>query len=181
MTLKDLENNFAHLSAKRTHHRDQDLGIMACAEALAAARAGNYGVGAVLVDPSGEIVERGRNAVFYPHFRSDLHAEMVAMNAFEERHPAVENMRGYTLIASLEPCPMCMTRLLIAGVQTVKFLAYDELGGMVDQKHLLPVAWKRLWERQDYVQADVSKSLQRIALDVFALNLEACRQKLLSR
>jgi hypothetical protein len=52
---------------------------------------------------------------------------------------------------------------------------------MVEQKHLLPVAWKRLWERQDYVQADVSKSLQRFALDVFSLNLEACRQKLLSR
>ena len=181
MTLTDLENNFVHLSAERTHHRDQDLGIVACAEALDAARAGNYGVGAVLVDPNGEIVERGRNAVFYPHFRSDLHAEMVAINAFEEWHPDVDNMRGYTLIASLEPCPMCMTRLLIAGVQTVKFLAYDELGGMVDQKHLLPVAWKRLRERQEYVQADVSKSLQRFAFDVFALNLEACRQKLLSR
>ena len=181
MTLKDLENKFAHLSARRTHHRDQDLGLVACAEALAAARTGNYGVGAVLVDPNGEIVARGRNTVFYPHFRSDLHAEMVAMNAFEERHPGVDNMRGYTLMASLEPCPMCMTRLLISGVQTVKFLAYDELAGMVDQKHLLPVAWKRLWERQDYVQADVSESLRRFALDVFALNLEACRQKLWSR
>jgi hypothetical protein len=52
---------------------------------------------------------------------------------------------------------------------------------MVDQKHLLPVAWKRLWERQNYLQADVSKSLQRFALDVFALNLEAYWQKLLSR
>jgi tRNA(Arg) A34 adenosine deaminase TadA len=181
MTLTDLETRFAHLSVARTPHRDQDLGIAACAQALAAARAGNYGVGAVLVDPSGEIVEHGRNTVFYPIFRSDLHAEMVAMNAFEERHPDVGNMRGYTLLSSLEPCPMCMTRLLISGVQTVKFLAYDELAGMVDQKHLLPVAWKRLWERQDYVQADVSESLRRFALDVFSLNLEACRQKLWSR
>ena len=74
---------------------------MACAEALAAARAGNYGVGAVLVDPNGEIVERGRNAVFYPHFRSDLHAEMVAMNAFEERHPmwtTCGDTRSYALL-----------------------------------------------------------------------------------
>src|SRR5262245_36950351 len=181
MTLTDLEIRFADLSVARTHHSDQDLGIVACAEALAAAQAGNYDVGAVLVDPNGEIVQRGRNAAFYPRFRSDLHAEMVAMNAFEERHPNVNNMRGYSLISSLEPCPMCMTRLLIAGVQTVKFLVYDELGGMVDQKHLLPVAWKRLWERQDYVQADVSESLQRFALDVFSLNLEACREKLWSR
>src|SRR5512138_3577201 len=91
MTLTDLEDNFAHLSAERTHHRDQEIGIVACAEALAAARAGNYGVGAVLVDQDGEIVGRGRNTVFYPHFRSDLHAEMVAMTVFEERHPDVDN------------------------------------------------------------------------------------------
>jgi hypothetical protein len=54
MTLTDLEVSFAHVSAERTHHKDQDLGIVACAEALAAARAGNYGVGAVLVDPRGK-------------------------------------------------------------------------------------------------------------------------------
>ena len=181
MTLTGLEASFAQVSAERTHHKDQDLGIVACAEALAAARAGNYGVGAVLVDPNGKIVEQGRNTVFYPHFRSDLHAEMVAMNAFEERHPEVGNMRGYTLISSLEPCPMCMARLLIAGVQTVKFLAYDELAGMVNQRDQFPVAWKRLWQRQEFVQADVSESLQRFARDVFSVNLEACRQKLWSR
>jgi tRNA(Arg) A34 adenosine deaminase TadA len=61
MTLPDLEAKFAHASTERTHHRDQHLGIVACREALAAARAGNYGVGAVLVDPSGSILEQGRN------------------------------------------------------------------------------------------------------------------------
>lgn len=181
MTLAELETSFAHLSAERTHHKDQALGIVACAEALAAARSGNYGVGAVLVDPTGKILERGRNTVFFPRFRSDLHAEMVTMNAFEERHPEVENMRGYTLVCSLEPCPMCLVRLLMAGVQTVKFLAYDEPAGMVDLKHQFPGAWKRLWERQEFVHADVSESLRRFAVDVFSLNLEACRQKLLSR
>jgi len=181
MTLADLEATFADVSAERTHYTDQDLGIVACAEALAAARCGNYGVGAVLVDPAGKILERGRNTVFSPQFRSDLHAEMVALNAFEARHPEVESMRGYVLVCSLEPCPMCLARLLMAGVQTVKFLAYDELGGMVSLRHHLPGAWKRLWERQDFVQADVSESLRRFALDVFALNLEMCRQKLLSR
>ena len=181
MTLRDLEASFARVSAERTHHKDQDLGIVACAEALEAARAGNYGVGAVLVDPKGKIVEQGRNAMFFPRFRSDFHAEMIAMNAFEEQHPEVDSMRGYTLVSSLEPCPMCMARLLMAGVQTVKFLAHDELAGMVGQKHDFPIAWKRLWQRQEFVQADVSESLQRFALDVFSLNLETCRQKLWSR
>jgi cytosine deaminase len=181
MTLADLEATFSHLSAEGRDHKDQDLGIIACAEALAAARSGNYGVGAVLVDPKGEIIEQGRNAVFSPHFRSDLHAEMVTMNAFEERHPEVTTMRGYMLMSSLEPCPMCLARLLIAGVQTVKFLAYDELAGMVNQKRQFPIAWQRLWQRQEFVQADVSESLKRFAFEVFSLNLETCRQKLLSR
>jgi len=163
MTLPDLEAQFAHASTEHTHHRDQHLGIVACREALAAARAGNYGVGAVLVDPKGNILEHSRNSVFFPHFRSDFHAEMLALNS------------------SLEPCPMCMARLLMAGVQTVKFLAYDELAGMVNQRQQFPIAWKRLWERQEFVQADVSESLKQFARDVFSLNLETCRQKLLSR
>src|SRR6266404_5963982 len=181
MTIEDLEARFVSLSAERTHHRDQHLGIVACTEALAAAKTGNYGVGAVLVDPKGEIVEQGRNAVFFPHFRSDLHAEMVVMNAFEERYPAIDNMRGYTLVCSLEPCPMCLARLLVAGVQTVKFLAHDELAGMVGHQHQFPTAWKRLWQRQEFTQADVSDGLRQFALDVFLLNLEACRQRILSR
>jgi tRNA(Arg) A34 adenosine deaminase TadA len=181
MRLEDLEARFATVSAEGTHHRDQRLGILACSEALMAARMGNYGVGAVLIDPKGEILEQGRNAVFFPNFRSDLHAEMVVMTAFEQRHPSVETMRGYTLMSSLEPCPMCLARLLIAGVQTVKFLAFDDLAGMVNQRHAFPAAWRRLWQRQEFLQADVSESLRQFALDVFLLNLESCRQKLLSR
>jgi cytosine deaminase len=180
MTLRDLEARFANVSAERTHLRDQQLGTVACREALAAAGMGNYGVGAVLVDPKGTVVEQGRNLVFFPHFRSDLHAEMVVMNAFEERYSVVD-MRGYTLVCSLEPCPMCLARLLVAGVQTVKFLAHDELAGMVGRRQQFPTAWKRLWQRQEFVQADVSESLRQFALDVFLLNLEACRQKILSR
>ena len=181
MTLPDLEAKFAHASTERTHHRDQHLGIVACREALAAARAGNYGVGAVLVDPKGNILEQGRNSVFFPHFRSDLHAEMVAMNAFEERHPEVDTMRGYTLLSSIEPCLMCFGRLLAAGVETVKFLAEDVWGGMVNHRQHLPAAWQRLGQRQAIGQAEVSESLRQFALDVFRVTLDACRQKIWSR
>ena len=181
MTLQDLEARLACEAAERTPHQDQPLGLVACQEALTAARRGNYGVGAVLVDPYGTVVAQGQNAVFYPRFRSDFHAEMVVMNAFEERYPEVDTMRGYTLLCSLEPCPMCFARLLAAGVQTVKFLAQDALGGMVRHRHHLPTAWQRLGQRQEIGQADVSASLKQFALDVFLLNLEVCRQKLWSR
>jgi tRNA(Arg) A34 adenosine deaminase TadA len=181
MTLNDLEVRFAGVSAEGASHQDQQLGMVACHEALVAARRGNYGVGAVLVNPRGAVVAQGQNAVFYPHFRSDLHAEMVVMNAFEERHPEVDTMRGYTLLSSIEPCPMCFARLLAAGVQTVKFLAGDAWGGMVNHRQHLPDAWQRLGQRQAIGQAKVSESLRRFALDVFLLNLDACRQRLSSR
>jgi tRNA(Arg) A34 adenosine deaminase TadA len=129
MTLQDLEARFAGVSAEPASYQDQQLGMVVCQEALVAARRGNYGVGAVLVNPRGTVVAQGQNAVFYPHFRSDLQAEMVVMNAFEERHPEVDTMRGYTLLSSIEPCLMCFARLLAAGVETVKFLAEDVWGG----------------------------------------------------
>jgi tRNA(Arg) A34 adenosine deaminase TadA len=160
---------------------DQALGIEACREALEAAQEGNYGVGAILLDAAGEIVQRGHNQAFRPQFRSDLHAEMVVMNEFENRCPGSSDMRGYTLICSLEPCPMCLGRLLIAGVEQVKFLAHDELGGMVSHIDHLPEAWQKLRRRQQFVEAEVSDDLRTLSLELFILNLEMLRTKLWDR
>jgi tRNA(Arg) A34 adenosine deaminase TadA len=181
MTLQELEARFAAVTAEPEHYHDQQLGMVACQEALVAAQRGNYGVGAVLVNPRGTVVGQGQNTVFYPHFRSDLHAEMVVMNAFEDRHPEVDSMRGYTLLCSIEPCPMCFARLLAAGVETVKFLAEDTWGGMVSHRQHLPAAWQQLGLRQAIGRAEVSDSLRRFALDAFLINLDACRQRLWSR
>jgi cytosine deaminase len=181
MSLQDLERRLAKVSAEQADQRDQEFGIMVCKEALVAARLGNYGVGAILVNPQGDIIEYGHNQAFYPKFRSHLHAEMVVMNSFEKRFPEVDNMRGYTLICSVEPCPMCLARLLITGVQTVKFLVHDELGGMVAHLHHLPKAWNRLAERQEFVLAEVSQELRQLALDIFLVNLDNLRRKLWSR
>jgi len=162
-------------------NRDQQVGLVACEEALGAARAGNYGVGAVLVDPSGEIAVRGRNQAFYPRFRSDLHAEMVVMNAFEDRHPLSKDMSGYSLVCSLEPCPMCLARLLIAGVERVKFIARDELGGMVAHLDRLPLAWQRLRRTDQFSEADVSEEMRQLSSDCFVLNLQSLREQLWER
>lgn len=43
MTLGELEARFANVSVERTHHRDQQLGTLACREALAAAGMGTTG------------------------------------------------------------------------------------------------------------------------------------------
>jgi tRNA(adenine34) deaminase len=160
---------------------DEQMGLTVCQEALAAATKGNYGVGAVLLDPEGQIVAKGQNQVFTPRFRSDLHAEMVTMNAFELQHPDIGNLWGYTLMCSLEPCPMCLARLLIAGVGTVKFLAEDDNGGMVRRIAQMSVAWTRLAQRQTFQQAAVSEGLRQFATDVGEATLDGCRSKLLAR
>jgi tRNA(adenine34) deaminase len=176
-----LEQRLSSLQRRPAAKADQPLGLVACQEALEAARSGNYGVGAVLVDAEGEVLERGRNRAFFPRFRSDLHAEMDLMNNFEDRGPHPGEMRGYTLVTSLEPCPMCLARLLISGVETVKFIAHDELGGMVTHMDHLPEAWQKLRERQQFLLADVSEELRVIATDLFLLNLESLRRQLWSR
>ena len=105
--------------------------LVALEEALAAASDGNFGVGACLVDPRGQVVACGHNRVFHPYPRSDLHAEMDTMTRFETQHPDIMSLRQYTLFTSLEPCPMCLTRLITAGVGHVYYAVPDPEGGMV--------------------------------------------------
>ncbi len=103
------------------------------------------------------------------------------MNAFEDRNPPRVDMRGYTLVTSLEPCPMCLGRLLIAGVEQVKFAARDDWGGMATHIDHLPPAWQKLRKRQQFVEADVSQDLRAFSLDIFLLNLDRLREQLWER
>ena len=120
--LDELEQRLKAITPEKPHDK---YVIASIEEALAAAREGNFGVGAVIVDPQGEIVERGHNHVFHPHFRSDIHAEMDTMNKFEDNNQDVTSMRDYMLFTSLEPCPMCLTRLITSGIGKVYQAAPD--------------------------------------------------------
>src|SRR5690242_5162589 len=77
-----------------------DQAAMACIEeACSALGEGNFGIGALLVDPDGKTVLRKHNQVFKPYFRSDAHAEMVVVREFETMHHD-QSLRGYTLYTS---------------------------------------------------------------------------------
>jgi cytosine deaminase len=150
-------------------------------EAVAAAREGNFGVGAVLIRDDGQIVQKGRNHVFHPHFRSDLHAEMFVMTEFENRFQDVDSMEGLILYTSLEPCPMCFVRLISSGVRKVFYAAEDNEGGMVRRSEHIPPVWKELAQRQEFAKARCSPELSDMALRVFLSTAEENYNKLRER
>lgn len=159
---------------------EDELGRAVCEEALAALGEGNYGIGAVIANGAGRIIVRARNQVFEPRFASDGHAEMMAVSALEREHGEL-NPAGLTLVASLEPCPMCFTRLKIAGIGRVLYLAADPDGGMVHRSGDLPGIWALLRPRQEFRVARVSPELVRLAGAMFRSNLRPLRAKLVGR
>jgi tRNA(adenine34) deaminase len=159
---------------------DDALGVKVCEEALAAAAAGNYGVGAVLADAGGRVILAAQNQVFTPRFASDGHAEMVAASRLEREYPEL-SPAGLTLLVSLEPCPMCFTRLKLSGIGRVLFLAPDDAGGMARRAEQMPPIWSLLHPGQEFAPARVAPRLRRLALAIFRLDLPELRGRLVAR
>jgi len=159
---------------------DDPLGKLVCEEALAAVERGNYGVGALLADASGAVILRAGNRVFAPRFASDGHAEMALVSRLERERPEL-CPADLTLLVSLEPCPMCYTRLKLAGIGRVLYLAADEAGGVVHRAEQLPPIWALLHPGQEFAPARVSPRLRRLALAIFRLNLRELRGRLVAR
>lgn len=154
--------------------RHETHALRSCRLALEAVEAGSYGVGAVLLDGKGRVVVEGHNRVRVAGFRSDLHAEMVVLNEYEAAGLPRQRARELTMITSLEPCPMCMTRLIVAGVGTVLYVAEDPVGGMVQRKHGLPPVFRSITEHQDQVwgPAECSDELRVAAFKIWTESRE---------
>ena len=144
-------------------------------EAIAAKKEGSGGIGACLVrESTGEIIARGHNRQFTPHFRSDMHAEMDLMDRYEDmaqvRKSAGRNPRqvdGLVLYSSVEPCPMCLTRIINTGLKKTYYAAPDLDGGMVHKISDLPAFWKDAAAGRIFAQADCSPVMQEIAARLF--------------
>lgn len=175
--LADLENRITGY-AIQADFPDDSYGLLVVKAGLSAIQAGSGGgIGACLVDTAtGQVVETGRNRQFSPYFRSDLHAEMDLLNRYEDRVKKPRfpgngsNPRecpGLVLISSVEPCPMCLTRIINSGIKTVLYVAEDKKGGMVTRLDQLPPFWREFAADREFRQADCSPKLQQIALDLF--------------
>jgi tRNA(adenine34) deaminase len=101
----------------------------ALAEAEAASAGTDVPVGAVILDPGGAIVARGRNRREVDHDPT-AHAEIVAIRAAAA---AVGDWRltGMTLVVTLEPCTMCAGAIVDSRLSRLVYGAPDPRAGAV--------------------------------------------------
>ncbi|TDU82451.1 tRNA(Arg) A34 adenosine deaminase TadA [Kribbella voronezhensis] len=114
-------------------------------------RAQSYPVGAVLVDPAGEITHSGRNRAAEQSappgrlFGTTIaHAELDVLGQL----PQAE-YDGHTLYSSLQPCLMCLTALRLVGISQVVHAGADPLWNATDDvPAVLPELIAGQWPRR---------------------------------
>ncbi|MDM7854750.1 nucleoside deaminase [Cellulomonas alba] len=100
---------------------------LALDEARHAVSTGDVPVGAVVVDPRGEVVGRGRNA----READDDPAGHAEIRALQSAAATLGRWRldDCTLVVTLEPCVMCAGAIVLARVPRLVFGAWDPKAG----------------------------------------------------
>jgi tRNA(adenine34) deaminase len=97
--------------------------------AAKASQQGDVPVGAIVLNPQGEVVGRGFNSREVDNDPMN-HAEIVAL-----REAAIANnswrLDDHTLVVTLEPCTMCAGAAVQARVNRIVFGAFDDKAGAV--------------------------------------------------
>ncbi|MGR3766268.1 NUDIX domain-containing protein [Rossellomorea sp. NS-SX7] len=103
---------------------------------------GSRPIGAIVVNEEGEIVSRGKSSTKKETsdaviFHNELaHAEVNALLKLDNR--VHDNVKGYTLYTSLEPCPLCFGAFYMSGIRQLKYAAKDRYGGSTNLKDTTP-------------------------------------------
>ena len=101
----------------------------ALSEARAAAERGEVPVGAVVVDPAGQVVAQAGNRT--RELRDPTgHAEVLALRAACAAAGS-DRLPGHDLYVTLEPCPMCAAAISFARIGRLYYGASDPKSGGV--------------------------------------------------
>jgi tRNA(Arg) A34 adenosine deaminase TadA len=146
-----------------------DLAWQSCA-------GGTVGVGSVITAAEGRQIARGRNRVFdAPGGEGVLQGTLLAhaeMNALAEI-PAGMVLESCVLWSTQQPCPLCASAAVMAGVGAVRFLAADPFYGRIVQRLPTIDEWVAdAWPRYDGPTADDGWAI--VAM-LFQLNAAASR------
>jgi tRNA(adenine34) deaminase len=136
-------------------------------EARAAVATSDVPVGAVVLDPAGTVVARGRNRR-EADADPTAHAEVLALR---EAAAARGEWRldGCTLVVSLEPCTMCAGAIVLSRVQRLVFGAFDDKAGAVGSLWDV-VRDRRLNHRPEVVSGVLAEESAALLLDFFAVH-----------
>ena len=166
---------------------DDVYGLLVVKSGLQSVKQGSGGIGACLVNQkTGEVVEQGRNRQYDGYFRSDLHGEMDLLNRYEDKARKQHSRQtganprhcpDLVLVSSMEPCPMCLTRIINSGIQTVLYVTEDPMGGMVSRMDQLPPFWREFAADRTFRKARCSPALEQMAHDLFHITRRGFAKK----
>ena len=109
---------------------------IALAEARRALEHGDVPVGAVVIDADGQVVAVAHNHR-EAHGDPTAHAELIALRE-AATHIKGWRLDGYTLVVTLEPCPMCAMAAVWARVDRIVYGSSDEKAGGVWSLYNIP-------------------------------------------
>ena len=134
-------------------------------EARAASAHGEVPIGAVVLDPSGEVIAAAHNE---RESGSDptAHAEVVALRRAGEALGSW-HLDGCTLVVTLEPCTMCAGALVLARIERLVFGAWDPKAGAVGSLWDV-VRDRRLNHRPEVVAGVGEDGCSRLLAEFFA-------------
>lgn len=133
-------------------------------QARAALGTGDVPIGAVVLDPAGDVVGAGRN-VREAEADPTGHAEVVALRA-AARARGEWRLEGCTLVVTLEPCTMCAGAAVLSRVERVVFGAFDEKAGAVGSLWDV-VRDRRLNHRPEVVSGVLAEESAALLADFF--------------
>ena len=100
---------------------------LALAEAEAAHQLGEFPVGCVLVHNEA-VIASGRRVHSCGQVNEMDHAEMLALRSFLDMEPAIAPQE-VILYATMEPCLMCFSSLILNGIRKIIYAYEDVMGG----------------------------------------------------
>jgi tRNA(adenine34) deaminase len=133
-------------------------------EARAALATDDVPIGAVLLDPSGDVIGRGRNRR-EADADPTAHAEVVALREAAAAR-GEWRLSGCTLVVTLEPCTMCAGAVVLSRIDRLVFAAYDEKAGAVGSLWDV-VRDRRLNHRPEVVTGVLADESSALLLDFF--------------
>jgi tRNA(adenine34) deaminase len=122
-------------------------------------------VGAVLLDPSGQVIGVGRNERERTGDPT-AHAEIVALRLAAARL-GTWRLSGCTLVVTLEPCTMCAGAAVLARVERIVYGAFDPKAGAIGSLWDV-VRDRRLNHRPEVIAGVLAEECGALLTDFFA-------------